>query len=215
MDYGSKVKRSMRRLLDILFAILWLIITAPIMLLITILIKFDSPGPVFYLPLMIGRNGKIFSLFRFRTMSAATPGVNTQPRLTRPGRFIRNYSLDHLPTLINLLRGDLTIVGPRPIEIDIVDLQDPMWQQYFQVKPGLFNYAVLKLGKLWTSTRVSNPALNQELELEYRQKQSTALDLQLVTQFLRAFITSGGNIKARGKPDSEAETQLRGDANGQ
>lgn len=157
---------------------------------------------------MVGQNGKVFSLFRFRTMSSEPPDLNAQQRLTRVGRLIRNYSLDHLPILINLLKGDVTVVGPRPMEIDRVDLGDPTWQHYFQVKPGLFNYAVLKLGRLWSPSRPSHPALNQELELEYRQKQSALRDLQLFFRSLRALIASKGNIKARGKPDEEVERRV-------
>jgi sugar transferase EpsL len=79
-----------------------------------------------------------------------SPDSSIEKRLTTVGRFIRNYSLDHLPMLLNLLKGDITIVGPRPMELEVVRLDDPMWQQYFQAKPGLLNYAVLKLGKMWT-----------------------------------------------------------------
>lgn len=204
----------MRRFIDVLFVLLSLIITAPAIVLIAILIKLDSPGSVLYTPQMVGQNGKRFSLFRFRTMPADVPQFSSEQRLTRVGKFIRNYSLDHLPMLINLLKGDLTIIGPRPIEVQVVDLQDPTWQQYFRVKPGLFNYAVLKLGYLWNSSRVNDLGLNQELELEYRQKQSTASDWRLFIRFLRAFITSRGNVKARGKPDlkvtsGEASKKIR------
>ena len=198
----------MRRIIDILVGALFLIITAPSMLLIAILIKLDSPGPVFYLPRMVGHFGKVFSLFRFRTMSPAPPSPDSGQTLTRVGRLIRYYSLDHLPMLIHLLTGDLTLVGPRPMEVDTVNMQDPVWQEYFQRKPGLFNYAVLKLGRLWTPSRRSHPALNQELELQYRQRPSIVRDVQLVSQFLWALIASGGNVKARGKPDPEVENKL-------
>jgi lipopolysaccharide/colanic/teichoic acid biosynthesis glycosyltransferase len=192
----------MRRFVDVLVAILFLILTLPVMMILAMLIKFDSPGPVLYTPRMVGKNGKVFSLFRFRTM-LTTPVPDKQNRLTRVGSSTRNYSLDHLPMLLNLLLGDLTLVGPRPMEIEVIDILNPIWQKYFQVKPGLFNYAVLKLGKLWTPGRMGHPTLNQELELEYLQKRSIGLDLHLVIESLRSLITSGGNIKARGEPDPE------------
>lgn len=198
----------MRRAIDLLFASLWLVITAPIMVLIAISIKIDTSGPILYTPRMVGYRGKEFVIFRFCTMLPATLIGSAQLKLTRVGSFIQNYSLDHLPTLINLLIGDLTLIGPRPMEVAVVDLQDPMWQQYCQIKPGLLNYAVLKLGKLWTPSRVSNPALNQELELEYHQKQSSQIDLQLFIRYLRAFVAGKGNVKARGKPDPDAESRL-------
>src|SRR5690349_947290 len=152
----------MRRLIDIVFAIFWLIVTAPVFVLIAILVRVDSPGSVFYSPQVAGHHGKTFALFRFRTMSPELHHSGDVQGFTRTGRILRHYSLDHLPQLINLLRGDLTIVGPRPMELNVVDLQELVWQQYVQVKPGLFNYAVLKLGKAWIPSRITNPELNQE-----------------------------------------------------
>jgi lipopolysaccharide/colanic/teichoic acid biosynthesis glycosyltransferase len=154
---------------------------------------------------MVGQNGRVFSLLRFRTMSTRMTDPRNAQRLTRVGALIRNTSLDHLPLLINLLKGDLTLVGPRPMEIQVVELTDPMWQQYFQVKPGVFNYAVLKLGKSWTPSRLSGPNLNQALEIDYQQKHSSMRDVQLFVQWLVTYITSRGNVKARGIPDPEAE----------
>ena len=195
----------MRRVIDIVFSIVWLSITAPLMTLIALLIRIESPGPILYTSHMVGQNGRVFSLLRFRTLSTVMTDSGIQQRLTRAGALIRNTSLDHLPMLVNLLHGDLTLVGPRPMEIQVVELTDPMWQQYFQVRPGVVNYAVLKLGKSWTPSRLSNPNLNQVLELDYYQKRSSMLDLQLFIQWLVAYITSRGNVKARGIPDPEAE----------
>jgi lipopolysaccharide/colanic/teichoic acid biosynthesis glycosyltransferase len=198
----------MSRIIDVVFAISWLIITAPLVVLIAILIKLDSSGSIFYAPKMVGKEGKEFVLFRFRTMFTDLAQLGDERRLTRVGRVLRYYSLDHLPMLINLLKGDLTIVGPRPMETHAVDLREPLWQQYFQSKPGLFNYAVLKLGKFWTDARASHPTRNQELEVEYSQKQSSALDLQLLIRFVREIVRSQGNVKARGEPDPEEEHRL-------
>ena len=192
----------LKRLFDLAVAVSGLIIAGPLILVIAILIKLDSPGPALYVPQMVGKDGRLFHLFRFRTMRADSPtSLNPKDRLTSVGRFIRNYSLDHLPTLLNILRGDLSIVGPRPMEPEFVDLQDPAWQAYFQVQPGFFNYAVLKLGSTFGPSSAGNLALKRELELEYIQKQSLAYDLQLFFKFILAHIASGGNVKARGKPD--------------
>jgi lipopolysaccharide/colanic/teichoic acid biosynthesis glycosyltransferase len=135
--------------------------------------------------------------------------LSADARLTRVGRFIRNYSLDHLPTLLNLLKGDVSIIGPRPMEPEVVDLKDPTWQRYFQVKPGLFNYAVLKLGRTYGPSRSSNLGLKRELELEYIQRRSLASDLILFFRFVKAHVVSKGNIKARGKPDPAIEDKLK------
>lgn len=194
--------KMVKRLFDILLALLWLALTAPAMLLIAILITWDRTGPVLYRPQMVGQNGRPFSLLRFRTMRLEDKILRTnEERLTRIGRFIRNYSLDHLPMLFNLLKGDLTLVGPRPMEVAVIDMEDPVWQRYFQVKPGLVNYAVLKLGRTWTPGRTAAPELNQELELQYLEKRSPIFDLKLLWKSIRTLITSRGNIKARGEPD--------------
>lgn len=194
----------MKRAIDILFAIVGLLITAPLLTVIALLIKLGSSGPILYSSPMVGENGKVFSLFRFRTMT-----LGAERKLTHVGRFIRNYSLDHLPTLINLFRGDITIIGPRAMEIGVVDFENQTWQWYLQLMPGLSNYAVLKLGKLWTPKRVSEPALNQELEIQYRQKKTAILDSHLFMQFLWAYIVSGGNVNSRVKPDRELAGKSR------
>lgn len=198
----------MRRAVDLLVAVGCLVIFAPLIVLIAALIRLDSPGAILYSPRMIGHRGKVFSLFRFRTMSRQPADPDPEQRLTRIGWFIREYSLDHLPMLVNLLRGDLTLVGPRPMETGVVNMQDPVWQQYFAVWPGLFNYAVLKLGRLWTPIRSTTPTLNQELELEYLQTRSWLSDLKLFINSIRVFVISGGNIKARGKPDIALKNKI-------
>lgn len=191
----------MRRLIDLLIAIPCLILSAPFLLLFSLLIKAGSPGPVFYTPVMVGRFGRPFHLYRLRTMrSPAFAGQTPEQRLTRVGRFLRRYSLDHLPSLLNLLNGTLTLAGPRPMEPQYVAMQDPVWQTYFSVKPGLINYAVLQLGKDWTPSRTTNPRRNQELELEYIRSQSMTADIKLIADFMKGLLRSRGNIKARGEP---------------
>jgi len=198
----------MRRVIDVSLAIFCLTLFLPLILIIAILIKLDSPGPVLYLPQMVGQHGKVFSLFRFRTMIARVGPLNAEQRLTRIGRLIRNYSLDHLPMLINLLSGELTIVGPRPMEVEVVNFENKFWRKYFRVKPGLISYAVLQLGKLWTPTRTTHPNLNQDLELEYLHNRSTIFDIRLFLKTLLGLVMSRGNIKARGAADPDLERQL-------
>jgi lipopolysaccharide/colanic/teichoic acid biosynthesis glycosyltransferase len=198
-----------KRLFDLIFALSCLIVAAPAILVIAILIKLDSSGPVLYVPKMVGKDGKLFRLFRFRTMYVDKPAhLSLDERLTRVGRFIRCYSLDHLPTLVNVLKGDISVIGPRAMEPEFVDLQDPTWQRYFQVRPGFFNYAVLKLGKTFGPSKAGNLLLKQELELEYIQKRSLLFDLQLLFRFVWARLVSRGNVKARGKPDPALEDRM-------
>ena len=129
------------------------------------------------------------------------PGMVADLRLTRLGRFIRNYSLDHLPMLFNLLQGDLSIIGPRPMEPEFVNLADSDWQTYFQVKPGVFNYAVLKLGQEFGPSSADNLALKRRLEIKYLQQRSFRSDLDILGQIALAHIKARGNIKMRGAPD--------------
>ncbi len=197
---------SLRRIIDLLVGLFCLLLAAPSMIIIAVLIKRDSAGPIFYIPKMVGQHGSLFPLFRFRTMYADLSHHRDGPQHFTPvGRFIRNYSLDHLPMLINLVFGHLTLVGPRPMELAIVDFRTPVWRTYLSVKPGLVNYAVLKLGKMWTPSRATHRERNQTLELEYMQKQTWWSDVTLFVQSISALIASKGNVKARKEPDMTLE----------
>ena len=109
-----------KRLLDITLAALGLLASVPLFFIVAVWIKLDSPGPVFYLGVRIGRWGKPLHLYKFRTMvldATQIGGPSTardDPRITNAGRFLRKYKLDELPQLINVLKGELSIVGPRP-----------------------------------------------------------------------------------------------------
>jgi lipopolysaccharide/colanic/teichoic acid biosynthesis glycosyltransferase len=196
----------MRRLLDILFALGWLIVTFPVMAGIALCIRRELRGAILYVPPMVGQRGRLFPLFRFRTMAAKPSAPDPHAiALTRVGRFIRTYSLDHLPMLLNLLIGDLTLIGPRPMELPKVDMRDPIWQSYFSAKPGLFNYAVLKLGSQWTPRQQSRPEQNQQLEQAYGQQRSWRTDADVFLGSLAALIRSRGNIKERKAPDADVD----------
>ena len=125
--------KVIKRLFDIIVSFLGLLILSPLFLLLTILIKCDSKGPVFFIQKRVGRNGKKFGIFKFRTMrinaeeliASFTPEqlkewkenfkLKNDPRITRVGKFLRNTSLDELPQLINIFIGNMSLVGPRPI----------------------------------------------------------------------------------------------------
>ncbi|UCC63417.1 MAG: sugar transferase [Anaerolineae bacterium] len=184
-----------KRLFDLALAGFWAIVTSPVMLVVATLIKLDSPGPIFYAPLAVGKNGKPFRMFRFRTMDVdKSPDLTPSERLTRVGRFIRNYSLDHLPTLFNVLKDDMRVVGPRPMEPEAVDLDDPTWQKILAVKPGMISLAILKLGKRYNASPL---AIKKRLEMEYVEQQSFRFDLQMLLEGLGAHVASTGNVKAR------------------
>jgi lipopolysaccharide/colanic/teichoic acid biosynthesis glycosyltransferase len=140
----------MKRLFDILSSILGLILLSPILLLITIAIKIDSIGPVFFRQTRVGRRNRDFRIFKFRTMrvgsdrgSLVTIG-NNDSRITRIGSFLRQYKLDELPQLINVLIGDMSIVGPRPEVRHYVDYWTADQMRVLNVRPGITDPASVK-----------------------------------------------------------------------
>jgi lipopolysaccharide/colanic/teichoic acid biosynthesis glycosyltransferase len=193
----------MMRLLDILVASLILIVAAPVLLVIALLIKCDSAGPFLYGSPRLGRHGRKFRLLRFRTVDIGKPAhLSMQERLTRVGRFLRNYSLDDLPNVLNVLKGDLSLVGPRPTEPEKVDLNDPVWQKVLSVRPGYISWAILELASAYN---VSPWSLKLQLEVEYIQKKSLVFDVLVLRKAVGGLIGSRGNIKARGVPSARGD----------
>lgn len=192
-----EIAYMLKRIFDIFVAALLLLLLSPIFLAVMLALKLQGQTSVFNLSTRVGRGGKRFRLIRFKTMVDTTAPLPVEERLTKVGRFIRNYSLDDIPNLINILRGDLSIIGPRATEPELVDLSHPEWQQILSIKPGVFSYAILVLA---TEFNRSSPERKRQLELDYVQKQSFWYDLQLMRRVLREMIASKGNIKTRGKP---------------
>ncbi len=146
----------------------------------------------------VGKNGKEFRLFRFRTVDLSKPAhLSMEARLTRVGSFIRNYSLDDLPNAFNLLKGELSLVGPRPTGPEIVDLNDPAWQKVLTVRPGYISWAILELASAYNASPWS---LKLQLEEAYIQKKSLVFDVLVLRKAVQGLIVSRGNIKARGAP---------------
>lgn len=146
-----------KRLIDILASSLGLVVLSPILLLIAILIKLDSKGPVFFSQERIGFRGKPFNMYKFRSMvvnaeeikeklkehnemSGPMFKMKNDPRITKIGRFIRKTSIDELPQLINVLKGEMTLVGPRPSLPKEVAQFEPWMMERLTVKPGLTCY---------------------------------------------------------------------------
>ena len=138
-----------KRLFDLAFSALGLLVFSPVLLALALLIKLDSRGPVFYRGVRIGRYGKAFRIFKFRTMVmeaerlGGSSTANDDPRITRVGKFLRNYKLDELPQLINVLKGEMSLVGPRPQVEWAVALYTPQERQVLAVRPGITDYASL------------------------------------------------------------------------
>lgn len=140
----------MTRFCDILFSLLGLLFLSPLFLVLAIWIKIDSSGPVFYKQRRVGRDNKDFMLYKFRSMrmGADKYGLITvggrDPRVTRSGYFIRKYKLDELPQLINVLNGDMSLVGPRPEVRKYVDMYTDEQRKVLSVRPGITDYASIK-----------------------------------------------------------------------
>jgi lipopolysaccharide/colanic/teichoic acid biosynthesis glycosyltransferase len=191
----------LKRLFDIIFAALGLLVLSPVFLIISAIIGASSRGPVFYLQSRVGRNNKDFRLFKFRTMHPAadqkgllTIGGN-DPRITRSGHFLRKYKLDELPQLLNVLVGDMSFVGPRPEVRKYVNLYTPEQAAVLQVRPGITDYASLQyfneselLGASAdpdkTYTTVIMPS-KLELNLKYIREAGLLTDLQIIFRTLR------------------------------
>jgi exopolysaccharide biosynthesis polyprenyl glycosylphosphotransferase len=134
---------SLKRLFDLVVGNGILIATAPLMAVLALLIRLDSPGPVFFTQQRVGKGGKLFSLYKFRSMYVDAPKYACSPtdsddsRITRIGRFLRRTSLDELPQLLNVLKGDMSLVGPRPEMPFLVQQHADLHQQRLTVMPGL------------------------------------------------------------------------------
>lgn len=140
----------MKRLLDIFISFIGLLILFPVFLIIAVWLKIDSRGPVFYKQIRVGQYNKDFKLYKFRSMYVEsdkkmliTVGYNDS-RITKSGYFIRKYKIDEFPQLINVLKGDMSIVGPRPEVRKYVDLYTSEQLKVLSVKPGITDYASLE-----------------------------------------------------------------------
>ncbi|MDO6759430.1 sugar transferase [Tamlana sp. 2_MG-2023] len=139
-----------KRCFDFTFVLIGLILLFPIFLIIIILIKFDSPGPVFFVQSRVGKNNKDFNIYKFRTMriQSDSKGLltlgNHDSRITKAGYILRRYKIDEFPQLINILKGDMSFVGPRPELRYYVNFYSEDDMRIFQVRPGITGLASLK-----------------------------------------------------------------------
>lgn len=140
----------MKRLFDIVVSIIGLILFSPALLLLSIWVKLDSIGAVFYVQERVGRNGILFKLFKFRSMKPESDkkGLLTvgdkDNRITNSGYFLRKYKLDELPQLLNVLKGEMSFVGPRPEVAKFVSLYSEREKDILKVRPGITDLASLK-----------------------------------------------------------------------
>jgi lipopolysaccharide/colanic/teichoic acid biosynthesis glycosyltransferase len=185
-----------KRILDFVGAVTALVLLAPLMIAIGLLVKLDSSGPIFHGGVRVGLGAKPFRMLKFRTMvpdAERLGGTSTpedDPRLTRGGRLMRAYKIDELPQLLNVLRGQMSFVGPRPQVPWAVDLYTPEEREVLTVRPGLTDLASLRFADEGEILRGSlDPDRDYMLKihpekmrlgLEYVRRQSFALDVQIV-----------------------------------
>lgn len=185
-----------KRLFDLVAAALGLLVLSPVFLLLAVWIKADSPGPVFYRQRRVGRRNRDFWLYKFRSMrvGADRAGLITvggrDPRITPSGYYIRKYKLDELPQLINVLSGDMSLVGPRPEVRRYVDLYTPEQMHVLDVRPGITDMAsILYRNENELLARAEDPdkfyveVVMQDklrINLEYVARHSFGYDLRLI-----------------------------------
>jgi exopolysaccharide biosynthesis polyprenyl glycosylphosphotransferase len=194
-----------KRLMDLFVSVVMLIVSGPLLLATAIAIKLDSPGPVFFVQERVGFNKRRFRMIKFRTMAIdaedrmkelehlnekqGTPifKIKNDPRITRVGRWLRKTSIDELPQLLNVLVGDMSIVGPRPLSVRDATRMEEAWQKRrFSVKPGLTC--------LWQVSGRSNLSFEQwmKLDLEYIDHWSLGLDASILLRTIPAIVLARG-----------------------
>jgi lipopolysaccharide/colanic/teichoic acid biosynthesis glycosyltransferase len=144
---ASRRTRFAKAYFDRALSAIGLLMASPIIVICAVAIWVDDPGPVFFRQIRVGRNARPFRLVKLRSMRVTQSGTpitsSHDPRITRVGRFLRAYKLDELPQLWNVLRGDMSFVGPRPEVPQFVDAASPEWRVLLSVKPGITDLATL------------------------------------------------------------------------
>ena len=146
---GIRVNKGLPRAFDVPMASVGLLLSAPLLLICGIAVALTSRGGAWFRQKRVGRNGEIFTLYKLRTMRASDSGPQVtsrgDTRITRVGKFLRKTKVDELPTLWNVLRGDMSLVGPRPEVPRYVNLEDPRWQAILSARPGITDPLTLRL----------------------------------------------------------------------
>lgn len=184
-----------KRVFEIIFSITFLIVTLPVLVLTAIAIKLESKGPVFYKQERVGLHGKPFYIVKLRSMRVDAEKNGPQwaskndPRVTRVGRFIRKTRIDEIPQLINVLKGDMSLIGPRPERPMFTEkfaAEIPGFKKRLLVKPGLTGWAQVNGGYDMT------PKEKFELDMYYIKRQSFALDMRILLRTVWVVLTGNG-----------------------
>lgn len=193
--YTTSTYYVLRRGMELAIAISLLIVTLPAMLVVSLMIKLESPGPVFYRQERLGQNWKKFYIYKFRSMRVDAEengpkwAQKNDPRVTRVGRFIRKTRIDEIPQLFNVIKGEMSLIGPRPERECFTRKfarKNPRFTQRLLVKPGLTGWAQVNGGYDIT------PEEKLELDMYYIQHQSLALDLKILLMTVKVVLTGEG-----------------------
>lgn len=180
-----------KRVIDVVLSIVGLILLSPVFLLIGLIIKLDSKGPVFFAHTRIGKNGKLIKIYKFRTMQQNaeemiknfTPEqlkeyrknykLKHDPRVTKLGKFLRKTSLDELPQIVNIIKGDLSIIGPRPVVEEELELYEENKEKFLSITPGLTGY--------WQANGRSSTTYEERMKMElyYVDNCSFSMDVKI------------------------------------
>ena len=195
----------MKRIFDIVASGIGLILLSPLFVILAIWIKCDSIGPVFYKQVRVGRNNMDFQIFKFRSMRVGSDkkGLITvgghDPRITRSGYYIRKYKLDEFPQLINVFKGDMSLVGPRPEVRKYVDMYTEEQMHVLDVRPGITDLASIRYrNENELLERVNDPDKyyvevimpdKLRINLEYVARHSFTFDIRLIFQTFRAIVS--------------------------
>jgi sugar transferase (PEP-CTERM system associated) len=194
-----RVAQGLKRLIDLACATIGLILTVPLLLIIPIWIKLDSPGPVFYRQERVGYKGTLFTLIKFRSMRAdAESGsgpiwaTDEDPRITRAGRLLRKLRLDELPQLLNVLSGEMSFVGPRPerpVFVNLLKSKIPYYDLRHSVRPGITGWAQIKYRY---GASIEDAIEKLTYDLYYIKNLSLVLDLGVIAETLKVVLGSRG-----------------------
>lgn len=201
----TRLGSAAKRVFDFVFAATALVALSPLLLGLAIAIRASGPGPVLFRQWRVGRNGVPFQILKFRTMHHAFADVSglrqtepNDPRVTRLGAFMRQKSLDELPQLINVLRGDMSVVGPRPHAVGMIvagkpyEAIVPYYHLRVTVRPGMTGWAQAN-GLRGPTLDARSAWARVDHDLAYIQNQSPALDMKIIVRTLRSeFLTGHG-----------------------
>jgi undecaprenyl phosphate N,N'-diacetylbacillosamine 1-phosphate transferase len=199
--------RITKRLLDILLVFPMTLVLLPVFVIIIIVIKLGSKGPAIFKQTRAGRDGRPFVFYKFRTMKidvdpfGASPKSGQDPRLTKAGIFLREYSLDELPQLFNVLKGNMSLVGPRPLYMEQIQEWDDEQRKRLLVKPGLTGLAQISgRGELTKEEKLA-------FDVEYVRSASLLLDFKIIFLTLWQVLTRKSIYEKKYSKDEETRGQ--------